>query len=70
VSVSVQDKEANAFAMALLMPAEWLTRDADEIAASSGVLDDADVSSLAKRYRVSVVMMTIRLRELGYGFCP
>lgn len=55
--------EANAFAMELLMPEDWLRAD---IAKLGGVdiEDTTTVATLAKRYKVSVPVMTLRLGEL------
>ncbi len=59
------DAEANAFAMALLMPAEWLRED---IEAMGGIdVDDvAKMTKLAKRYRVSVPILTLRIGQLSF----
>lgn len=62
----VMEEEANAFAMALLMPAAWLKKDVEKIRKERGGLDEEHVEWLAKRYQVSIVMMTLRLCDLGY----
>lgn len=56
-------REANAFAMALLMPEDWLRQD---VAKMGGVdiEDDEKVGKLAKKYRVSIQVMTLRLGQL------
>lgn len=61
-----KEVEANAFAMALLMPASWLKKDVEKIRKESGGLDEEHIEWLAKRYQVSLVMMTLRLVDLGF----
>ena len=56
------DLEANAFAQALLMPAEFLRRDFK--GRRIDVRDDAGMRQMAQRYQVSVAALTIRLVEL------
>ncbi len=60
------DAEANAFAMELLMPTEWLRAD---VIAMGGidVEDESKMKKLAKRYRVSVPVMTLRLGQVLKG---
>ena len=57
------EKEANLFAMELLMPTSFLEKD---IRAMGGIdfADDKDIDKLAKRYRVSHGLMAIRLGQL------
>lgn len=50
------ERAANAFAAALLMPRAWLARDRKE---------GLDAATLAARYRVSEEAMSFRLRNLG-----
>ena len=66
-----QEREANAFAMALLMPEELL-RDAldDEIASRSDRNEDAILRSLARRFEVSETIMACRLVDLGMLIGP
>lgn len=56
-------EEANAFAMELLMPTDWLRAD---LAKMGGVdiENGAAVERLAKRYRVSNSIMAIRIGQL------
>ena len=56
----ILDEEANAFAMALLMPEEWIRRDAKGI----DLLDTLAVEKLAKMYQVSVPLMSFRIGQL------
>lgn len=65
VHEAILNREADAFATALLMPAKWVRADVDAILARGG-LDEGDIDALAKRYQVSPVRMTMRLVELGY----
>ena len=61
-----REDEANAFAMELLMPEDFIRRDWEEY--SKGVIDiveDANIAKMARRYRVSLQMMMFRLVELG-----
>jgi Zn-dependent peptidase ImmA (M78 family) len=58
-----QDREANAFAMALLMPEDWLLDDIDELGGID-VESDEKIKRLAKRYHVSEQMMTLRIGQL------
>lgn len=59
------DKEANDFAMALLMPEEWLRKD---LQALRGVDIESDVDGkiqrLAKKYKVSTNIMILRIGQL------
>lgn len=63
---SVMEREANQFAMELLMPRKWLESDVKKIEKDGGGLDEEHVKKLAKRYQVSEMMMTLRLVDLGY----
>ena len=58
--IEAMDAEANAFAMDLLMPEAWLRDDARGL----DICDEAAVARLAKKYRVPVTAMAIRLGEL------
>jgi Zn-dependent peptidase ImmA (M78 family) len=60
-----EEREANLFAAELLMPSEFVLHDLEE--GSLGPLDiHLVVEKLARRYRVSVQAMAIRLTQLGY----
>ncbi len=54
------EDEANAFAIELLMPEEWIRRDAKGI----DLLDTLAVEKLAKLYQVSVPLMSYRIGQL------
>lgn len=56
----LMDLEANAFAIELLMPEQWIRRDAKGI----DLLDTLAVEKLAKMYRVSVPLMSFRIGQL------
>lgn len=58
----VEEMEANQFAAELLMPEELLRSDVPKRRA----LDDAAITSLARRYEVSKQAMEIRLRNLMF----
>ena len=57
------EAEANAFAMELLMPADWLRADIESMGGID-IEDDAKLTKLAKKYRVSLQVMAIRIGEL------
>lgn len=52
--------EANAFAMELLMPFNWIARDAVGL----DLCDEVAVAKLAKRYRVPATAMAVRIGEV------
>ena len=57
-----QEREANLFASAILMPAPLLTRAIESI---DHDLDEDDITSLATTFGVSAQAMSIRLQNLG-----
>jgi Zn-dependent peptidase ImmA (M78 family) len=61
----VEEREANYFAMCLLMPEHFVR---DEVAKMGGIdlTDDKPLQKLAAKFRVSVGMMAIRLGQLGF----
>ena len=65
-SPSVEDREANYFAMCLLMPEKFVRED---IRAMGGIdlTEDKPIRDLTHKYGVSVAMMTLRLGQLGLG---
>lgn len=65
-SMAIDDKEieANQFAAELLMPTEWVLKDALERHIDIEA-DDNAIAELAKKYDVSVQAMTIRLSAVG-----
>lgn len=56
------EDEANAFAFELLMPAEWIA--ADYAKAPFDIEDERALARMAKRYRVSIPVMTLRLGQV------
>jgi Zn-dependent peptidase ImmA (M78 family) len=59
------DVEANAFAMELLMPTEWLMRDLGP--SGIDIEDEKRMGALAKRYRVSLPVMIARIAMLRFA---
>jgi len=59
----IMEAEANAFAMELLMPADWLRADIEKLGGID-IDDDKKLSRLAKKYSVSLQVMAIRIAEL------
>jgi len=55
-----QDAEANAFAMELLMPFDWIVRDARGL----DLCDERAVEKLARKYRVAATVMSVRIGEV------
>lgn len=67
---NVNEREANLFAAEILMPAKHLAKDL-RTSGSVDLLDDEEqankiLTHLAKKYKVSVQALTIRLNNLGY----
>ena len=63
-AVDPREIEANQFAAELLMPESMLRRDLENVGVE-GRLDEVDIEQLARRYRVSIQAITIRLSRLG-----
>jgi Zn-dependent peptidase ImmA (M78 family) len=62
---NINEREANLFAAEILMPAKFLKKDLRSSALD--LLDDEKLfKDLAKKYKVSVQALTIRLNNLGY----
>jgi Zn-dependent peptidase ImmA (M78 family) len=61
----LEEQEANLFAAELLIPSSFLEDDLDRVEFVD-LEDEAVVSRLAKRYKVSTQAMTFRLHYLGY----
>jgi Zn-dependent peptidase ImmA (M78 family) len=67
LATSREEIEANGFAAALLMPAQWIIEDVnDRLGMAPGRL----VAELAKRYQVSSQAMELRLINLGIRAAP
>lgn len=57
------EAEANAFAMELLMPTDFLLRDIKQMGGID-IADDAGITKLAKKYRVAVSLVAVRIGQL------
>lgn len=55
-----EDREANLFAMYLLMPEEFVRDEIGKIK-NFNIMDDKHVADLARKFKVSVPMMAYRL---------
>lgn len=55
--------EANHFAACLLMPKDLIEESIEE---HGWALDEVDIESIAKKFKVSTIAMSIRLSALGY----
>jgi len=62
--IDIEDREANYFAMCLLMPESFVR---DEVAKLGGIdlSEDKPLKTLAAKFHVSQGMMAIRLAQLG-----
>lgn len=59
----VMEREANIFAVELLMPFEWLVADLHKLGGID-VENDPRIKGLAKRYGVSEQIMTVRIAQM------
>jgi Zn-dependent peptidase ImmA (M78 family) len=57
------EAEANSFAMELLMPTEFLLRDLKQMGGID-LADDVQITKLAKKYRVAISLMAIRIGQI------
>jgi Zn-dependent peptidase ImmA (M78 family) len=67
LATSREEIEANGFAAALLMPADWISADLDD---SLGEPAGKKIEALARKYDVSKEAMEWRLINLGYRSAP
>lgn len=58
------EAEANAFAMELLMPREWLLADIKKLGGVD-IEDERAMARLAKKYGVSLTVMALRIGQLA-----
>lgn len=58
----IMEKEANEFAMRLLVPTEFLLKDME---AGIDLTDDRAVERMAHRYRVPVAVMVLRIQQVS-----
>lgn len=65
-STDVEDAEANYFAMCLLMPEDFVRAEVAKIGWFD-IEDDRAMKTLAKKFQVSVTMMTMRLGQLYFA---
>lgn len=57
------EREANYFAMCLLMPEEFVRSEIKKIG-TIDVVDGTGIEKLARKFRVSVPLMTVRIGQL------
>lgn len=69
VALAQMDREANAFAMELLMPEEWLRADLAKLGGID-IEDERKIGKLAKKYGVSSPVMILRLAQLANEATP
>lgn len=62
-TTDIEEREANLFAMELLMPRAWLLADIEKMGGVD-LEDDTAMTNLAKRYKVSVTVMALRIGSL------
>jgi Zn-dependent peptidase ImmA (M78 family) len=60
------EREANLFAMALLMPEKWVRADVKKMGGVD-IADGAEIEKLAKKYKVDATLMTMRIAQLYFG---
>lgn len=60
------EREANLFAMALLMPEEWVRTDVKNMGGVD-IADGRQIDQLAKKYKVDATLMTMRIAQLYFG---
>ncbi|MCI0420615.1 MAG: ImmA/IrrE family metallo-endopeptidase [Acidobacteria bacterium] len=66
LGIDEDEKEANLFAAEILMPASFLEKDLARLDLLDEDANGEILEPLAKRYRVSVQALTVRLSYLGY----
>lgn len=57
------DQEANQFAMALLMPEEWVRKEVRKIGPID-LCDDQKLKALANKFQVPLTLMAIRIGQI------
>ena len=65
MSNDIIEREANLFAMELLMPAEWVRADVSKMGGVD-LADGAGIEKLAKKYKVDACLMTFRIAQLCF----
>lgn len=66
IVTSVEEREANYFAMALLMPEDWVRADIKKLGGVD-IADGQQIAQLAKKYKVDATLMTVRIAQLYFG---
>ena len=66
--IEQEEREANYFAMCLLIPEAMLRADLAEMFPGGVDVVNNDIERLADRYKVSRELMTLRLADLGMAF--
>ena len=61
---TAEDREANLFAMALLMPEDLIRREV-KLLGRIDLCEDNSIKPLTDKFKVSTILMTIRLVQLG-----
>lgn len=62
--IKQDDREANYFAMCLLMPEQFVRKEVAAMGGRFDMADDNQLKILAKRFEVGVGMMTLRLSQI------
>lgn len=57
----IEHREANYFAMCLLMPERFVMAEIAKMGGRVDFADDDQIAALAKKFKVSVTMMALRL---------
>lgn len=64
----LEEIEANAFAVELLIPRDWIKK---EPILQKAIIDyEKDIEELAEKYQVSILLMTFRLQQLDLTGSP
>ena len=61
----IEEREANYFAMCLLMPEKFVREEIAKMGGSIDLADDKQIRILANKFQVSIAMMTVRLGQLA-----
>ena len=59
-----QEREANLFAMYLLMPEEMVRKQVKKLGGSLDINDDKNIKTLARKFAVSEQLMTLRIAQI------
>jgi Zn-dependent peptidase ImmA (M78 family) len=62
----IEEREANYFALCLLMPEKFIRDEIVKIGGSIDLTEDKPLRQLAATFKVSMGMMAARLGQLGY----